>query len=157
MIQNYFNNVKVFLGSFISNARLPRLGRESVSAIHGRNACSKKVRASSSNCDQTKLSKILGEFCCPQNQSSFVWSGWPDSNRRSPRPKRGALPTEPHPETVPRTDPPTGGEVAWAGIEPTSAYADSILSAACIPVPPPSQLANYIKQPIGLHPQSRSL
>ena len=33
-------------------------------AVHGRNCCSKKVRASFSNCDHTKLDGFCGEFDC---------------------------------------------------------------------------------------------
>ena len=34
---------------------------------------------------------LNGHFILP------FWSGWADSNRRPPRPNRGALPTAPHP------------------------------------------------------------
>lgn len=35
-----------------------------ISARQGRNCCSKKVRASFSNCDQTKLDGFCGQFVC---------------------------------------------------------------------------------------------
>ena len=89
MIQNYFDNVKRILGSLISNARAregrgkgiylfsflkiigsptkregfpPQMGASGISARQGKNSCSKKVRASSSNCDHTKLNGFCGEF-----------------------------------------------------------------------------------------------